>query len=367
MRKSAIFFLVSAIVSASLLGQGSGPLSGLARLNRAVSKRISSHDRSGGNADAIPIPQGQTLTVADITGPGSIKHIWVTISSESRYHLRELVLRMYWDGETEPSVQAPLGDFFGTGFGAYKSWQSLPLTVQDRALNCYFPMPFSTGARVTITNDGEQPVGRIFYHIDYEQYQDARETADQGRFHAHWRRANPVPAISGDASKGVNRSAENNFTILDAQGRGQFVGIVLNVQGFATGWWGEGDDMFFVDGEPYPPSVHGTGLEDYFNNAWGFQEEFSYPFNGYSLKGNPDWTGSHTMYRFHIQDPIYFTKSLHGSIEHGHANARGDDYSSVAYWYQTEPHKSFEPLPPVKKRLPNRHWKIEPTDRRPPG
>jgi hypothetical protein len=343
--------------------QDLGSLAGIAELKDAASKRISTWDPTGGNRDYIRVGAGETKTLAEIAGSGAIKHLWFTINSTSRYHLRELVLRMYWDGEINPSVESPIGDFFGTGFGQYKSWWSLPLTVQDRALNCYFPMPFSRGARLTITNDGAVDSPNFYYHVDYEQYPGASRTDSLGRFHALWRRENPTAAVPPEIAKDGNKTGAENFVFVDAVGRGQFVGVILNVQGFATGWWGEGDDMFFVDGEPYPPSVHGTGLEDYFNNAWSYQEEFNYPFIGYSRKGNKDWTGMHTMYRFHILDPIYFRKSLKAGIEHGHANRRSDDYSSVAFWYQTEPHKPFEPLLPVKQRYPNSMWRIEPLER----
>ncbi|MEO7143090.1 MAG: glycoside hydrolase family 172 protein [Bryobacteraceae bacterium] len=335
--------------------QDTGPLAGLSTLSDASSKRISSWDRTGGNHDSIPIKAGQTVTLAEIDGPGAIKHIWATISSSSRFHLRELVLRMYWDGERDPSVEAPIGDFFGDGFGEYHNWHSLPLTVQGKALNCYFEMPFSKKAVITVTNDGAQDVRSFYYHVDYQKYPGARAVEGQGRFHALWHREHPTVVQTGD----VNLTGKDNYVFVDAQGRGQFVGVVLSVQGYATGWWGEGDDMFFIDGERFPPSIHGTGLEDYFNNGWGFQEEFNYPFIGYSLKGNGDWTGQNTMYRFHIPDPIYFKKSLRATIEHGHANHRADDYSSTAYWYQTEPHKPFPPLPPVIARMPDQHWKIE--------
>lgn len=350
-------FLV--VLCATTAAQNEGPLGNISTLRDSVTKRASSFDRKGGYFDSVPVKAGQTFTLLDTTGAGSIRHIWMTINSPSELHLRELVLRMYWDGETDPSVEVPLGDFFGTGFGMYHTWHSLPLTVQDRALNCYFPMPFATHARVTVTNDGAKDVEQLYYHVDYEVYPSPALVANQGRFHATWRRENPTKSIPTEQSHRLHPSGDNNYIFLDATGKGQVVGIVLNVQGFATGAWAEGDDMWFVDGEKWPPAVHGTGLEDYFGNAWGFQEEFNYPFIGYSRKGNPDATGFHTMYRFHIQDPIYFSKSLVGGIEHGHANSRSDDFSSTAYWYQTEPHKKFEPLPPVEKRMPNLHWKIE--------
>ena len=238
-------------------------------------------------------------------------------------------------------------------------WSGQVHQPAEKALNCYFPMPFGNRARMTVTNEGSQDVEYFFYQVDYELYPDAADIANQGRFHAQWHRENPTKAMPQDGVHPLHPSGDDNYLIVDALGKGQFVGLVLNVQGFSTGWWGEGDDMWFVDGEGYPPSLHGTGLEDYFGNAWGFQDEFNYPFIGYSRKGNDDATGFHTMYRFHVQDPIHFKKSLRGGIEHGHANSRADDFSSTAYWYQTEPHKKFDPLPPVEKRMPNVHWKID--------
>jgi len=364
-------------LSALVVGQQNSPLRGLADLSDAVSKRVSSADRSGGNEDWVEVKAMSTITLADIKSAGSIRHIWFTINSPSAFHLRELVLRMYWDGETAPSVEVPIGDFFGTGFEyedvpgghrgqKYQSWWSFPITVQDRAMNCYFEMPFANGARITLTNDGTQDVPNLYFHIDYQEYRDAREVAGQGRFHAQWRHE-VTRAVSESESGGKNVDGKNNYTFMEAKGRGQYVGTILNVFGLSTGWWGEGDDMFFIDGETARATVNGTGMEDYFNNAWMFQKEFNYPFIGYSQQGNRDWTGSHTMYRFHIGDPIYFQKSLRATIEHGHANDREDDYTSVAFWYQTEPHQKLLPLPPVNERLPNAFWKIQKLDKNLPN
>ncbi|MBV8573381.1 MAG: DUF2961 domain-containing protein [Acidobacteriaceae bacterium] len=354
---------------AAICAAQSGPLSGLSNLSDAVSKRASSADPSGGNADWIEIKPHATATLADIHGAGSIRHIWFTINSPSPFHLRELVLRIYWDGETEPSVEVPVGDFFGTGFEyedvpgghrgqKYQSWWSLPITVQDRAMNCYFEMPFGSEARVTLTNDGSQDVPNLYFHIDYLQFPDAQRTAGQGRFHAQWHHE-LTRAVPEAESGGKNVDGKHNYVLMDARGRGQYVGTILNVFGRSTGWWGEGDDMFFIDGDTARATINGTGMEDYFNNAWMFQGEYSYPFTGYSQKGNRDWTGSHTMYRFHIQDPIYFQKSLRATIEHGHANVREDEYTSIAFWYQTEPHQALMPLPPVEQRLPTSFWKVQ--------
>jgi hypothetical protein len=360
---------VFVFLSALAFGQQSGPLGGLSNLSDAVTRRASSADRSGGNDDWVEVKAKSTTTLAELKGAGSIKHVWFTINSPSPFHLRELVLRMYWDGETEPSVEVPIGDFFGTGFEyedipgghrgqKYQSWVSLPITVQDRAMNCYFEMPFGSGARITITNDGAQVVPNLYFHVDYQQYPDARRVADKGRFHAQWKHE-LTRAVPESESGGKNVDGKNNYVFMDAKGKGQYVGTILNVFGLSTGWWGEGDDMFFIDGETVRATINGTGMEDYFNNAWMFQKEFSYPFIGYSQQGNRDWTGSHTMYRFHIEDPIYFQKSVRATIEHGHANDREDDYTSVAFWYQAEPHQKLYPLPPVSERLPNAFWKVQ--------
>jgi Protein of unknown function (DUF2961) len=359
--------------SALALGQQNSPLDGLANLSDAVSRRASSADRSGGNADWVEVKAKSAVTLADIKGAGSIRHIWFTINSPSPFHLRELVLRMNWDGETDPSVEVPIGDFFGTGFEyedgsgqKYQSWWSLPITVQDRAMNCYFEMPFGTGARITLTNDGTQDVRNLYFHVDYQEFRDAKVVSNQGRFHAQWRHE-LTRAIPESESGGKNVDGKNNYVFMEAKGKGQYVGTILNVFGLSTGWWGEGDDMFFVDGESAHATINGTGMEDYFNNAWAFQKEFNYPFIGYSQQGNRDWTGSHTMYRFHIEDPIYFQSSLRATIEHGHADDRADDYTSVAFWYQTEPHQKLSPLPPVNERLPNAFWKIQKLDKNLPN
>ena len=353
----------------SLTFAQNSPLSGLADLSNANSRRASSFDRSGGNDDWIAVKAQSTATLAEIKGAGAVRHIWFTINSPSSYHLRELVLRMYWDGESEPSVEVPIGDFFGTGFEfedvpgghrgqKYQSWWSLPITVQDRAMNCYFEMPFASGAQITITNDGAQDVPNLYYHIDYQSYPDTRAVAAKGRFHAQWNHQ-LTRAVPQSESGGKNRDGKNNYVFMEAKGKGQYVGTILNIFGLSTGWWGEGDDMFFIDGDSGKATINGTGMEDYFNNAWMFQKKFNYPYIGYSQQGNRDWTGSHTMYRFHVEDPIYFEKSLRATIEHGHANARQDDYTSVAFWYQTEPHQKLIPLPALNDRLPNAFWKVE--------
>lgn len=378
MQKHLNWTIAVLLVGVTCSAQESGPLSGIATLHPGVvSERVSSSDRTGGNADFVKVIEGSTVPLAEITGAGEIKHIWVTISSPSPNHLRELVLRMYWDGEVDPSVEAPIGDFFGTGFGyedvpgghtgqAYHSWWSLPLTVNGKAMNSYFPMPFGKGARITVSNDGSQDVPAFYYHIDYEKYPDASTTSHQGRFHAQWHHE-ITEAVQPKTESAINSNGKNNYNFMHATGVGQFVGVILAVQGHSTGWWGEGDDMFFVDGVTDHASIHGTGMEDYFGSGWMFREEYNYPFIGYSLHGNQDWTGTHVMYRFHIPDPVYFNQSIVAGIEHGHANQRKDGYTSVAFWYQTEPHEKLDPLPQVKDRLLRAFWQIEMMDRNLPN
>jgi hypothetical protein len=354
-----LFFVITAYSQDA--GVGGSPLRGLAVLRDGARKRISSYDRTGGNRDAVPIPPGKSFVLADIQGAGMITHIWVTISSPDPNHLRNLLLRMYWDGETSPSVESPIGDFFGIGYASPNYWSSAPLAVADRALNCFFPMPFSKSARIEAVNENEKlEVRSFYYYVDYESYADARSVEKMGRFHAQWRRMNPTPKATDTK---INNTGKDNYVIMEATGRGHYVGVVMNIQGLATGWWGEGDDMIFIDGDTWPPTLHGTGLEDYFGGAWNFNNlnrEYLTPYLGYSRKGNNDYTGAHTMYRFHIEDPVMFSKSIRVTIEHGHANDRVDDYSSVAYWYQTEPHKPFDPILPPPQRAPIRNWTAAP-------
>ena len=362
---------VCVFIAANLAAQNAAPLIGggslrnLATLHDGVKRqRISSYDRSGGNNDRLEnIAPGAKVTLAEVKGPGTITHLWVTISSPERYHLRRIVLRAFWDGEREPSIEAPIGDFFGLGFGEPNYWASAPLAVADRALNCFFPMPFARGARIEIENQGQQAVRAFYYYVDYESCVEgsaaARALEQQGRFHAWFNRT-----LTQRTAGAPNLDGKENYLIMATTGRGHYVGTVMHIQGLATGWWGEGDDMMFIDGDPKPTLV-GTGLEDYFAGAWNFNllnHEYNFPYFGYSRKGNghPDYTGRHSMYRFHIEDPVMFERSLRVTIEHGAMNDRGDDYSSVAYWYQTEPHAKFPALATVADRLPIDRWTAEP-------
>ncbi|MBO0911089.1 MAG: DUF2961 domain-containing protein [Acidobacteria bacterium] len=328
---------------------GYAGLSGLPNLQAYVLKRSSSYDRSGANADFRVVAPGDTITVLDENGPGEISHIWFTIADRENYHLKRIVLRMYWDGESTPSVEAPIGDFFGLGNGGYFLYQSIPLAVgADKALNSFFPMPFRNHARITVTNEGHEPIGALYWNIDWRALRSplARETA---YFHAQYRQAAPNAAVAGAKT---NLDGANNYVWVEASGRGHFVGVTMSVVENADGWWGEGDDMFFIDGEKLP-SINGTGTEDYFLGAWDFGgKPFSYGLFGAPVVGPEKKASKWSVYRFHLDSPIPFTKSLRATIEHGHANNRGDNYYSVAYWYQVEPHATFPILPTVESRLP---------------
>jgi len=301
--------------------------------------------------------------MAQIKGAGCVRHIWVTIDSNEKWYLRKLVLRAYWDGEGEPSVEVPIGDFFGIGHGITHNYVSAPLEMspQDgKVFNSWLPMPYGNGARITVENQGEVECRAFYYYVDYEEH--GGDDPSLGRFHATWHREDPTegtPEAGMDnrtwLNEGKNVDGAGNYIILEAEGRGHYVGCNVNVHNLREtdefNWYGEGDDMIFIDGETLP-SIVGTGTEDYYGMSWCPTQEYCAPSHGLPIPGGKNWSGKVTWYRYHILDPIYFNKGVRVTIEHGHANRRSDDYSSTAYWYQAEPHKKFKPLPPVGKRLP---------------
>jgi len=363
MRKLGILIAILALAAPALaqnLSSLSGLMASLTEPHDYVLKRISSWDRSGGNADSRKIGPGETFTVLEESGPGAITHIWITIASPENAHLKKLVLRMYWDGESTPSVEAPIGDFFGLGLGDYFTYESFPLAVgSTKALNSFFPMPFRKEAKITVTNEGKLPVGNFYFNIDYRAFKTPLP-ADTCYFHAQYRQAAPNKGwtnqweYNGDplVNGRPNLTGEGNYVWMEAKGRGHYVGVTMSVFQNQNGWWGEGDDMFFIDGEQLP-SISGTGSEDYFLGAWDFGDQaFSYGLFGAPVKGAEVAGSRSSVYHFHLDSPIPFTKSIRATIEHGHANHRSDNYFSVAYWYQTEPHAAFPPLPPVDQRLP---------------
>jgi hypothetical protein len=333
-------------------------LSSLPQAKDYIQHRSSSYDRTGGNADARSIGPGETLALLDEAGPGVISHVWVTIASDDPNHLKALVLRMYWDEESSPSVESPIGDFFGLGLGDYHLYHSIPLQVgSDKALNCFFPMPFQKHARITVTNEGAIKTDAFYFNIDYRAYNQPLP-ADELYFHAQYRQAAPAQGTTnqwksnGDMDSHKNLNGDGNYVWMEATGRGHFAGVTMSVLQNQDKWWGEGDDMFFVDGEKLP-SINGTGSEDYFLGAWDFGgHPFSYGLFGAPVVAQEVAGGRSSVYRFHLDSPITFTKSLRATIEHGHANHRSDNYYSVAYWYQTEPHAAFPVLPQLEHRIP---------------
>lgn len=322
--------------------------------------RASSTDPTGANHDFRTVAPGETLTVLDTNGPGEIAHVWFTIADREPYHLKRIVLRIYWDGESEPSVEAPIGDFFGLGLGIYHSWQSQLLSVgNDNALSSFFPMPFAHHARITVTNEGKMPILALYYNIDYRTYSHPL-LAGTLYFHAQYRQAQPNHGWTSDwksngdplVDKKTNVDGKDNYVWMEAKGHGQYVGVTMSVLQNQDMWFGEGDDMFFIDGTTTPDIV-GTGTEDYFLGAWDFGgHPFSYQLYGAPVVGDELAGGRTSVYRFHLDQPIPFTTSFKATIEHGNANHRSDNYYSVAYWYQAEPHDRFPTLPAVEDRLP---------------
>jgi hypothetical protein len=332
----------------------------LARLRSYKARRSSSWDRSGGNGDSVPVGPGKTATLLDVSGAGVITHIWFTINSDDPHHLKNLVLRMWWDGESSPSVEVPIGDFYGLTLGEYFTYQSAMTTVAPvKALNCYFEMPFSSGAKITLTNEGTAPARNLYYAVDYVTL--ASLPAEVGRFHAQYRQAAPAKGWTNDwknnwdkgAGDKPNLNGEGNYVFMEATGRGHFIGVTHGVVQNQQQWFGEGDDMIFIDGDPQP-TINGTGTEDYYNGAWDFGlQTFAYPHNGAPYMVDPERIGGrYCLYRWHIESPITFEKSIRVTMEHGHANHRSDSFYTVAYWYQTEPHQQFPALPAVEDRVP---------------
>lgn len=325
------------------------PLDGLSKLKDYRAMRASSFDLNweNGNADARTIGPGETITIAELEGPGKIVHIWFTIAHSERFYGKLMVLRIYWDGEKHPSVECPINDFFCQGHGLDVNVNSFPIRVTSdgRARNCYWPMPFRKSAKMTITNESKHFCNAFYYYVDWQKYD--KLPADEAYFHAQYRQEYPC-------TQGID------YLILDAKGRGHFVGCNLSVRQREPHWWGEGDDRFYIDGEKIP-SLHGTGSEDYFCDAWGIRK-LDGLYYGFPISEGYNTLDKHTCYRFHIQDPVPFNKSLKVYIEHkgarlmpdgklnGYAE-RADDFSSVAYWYQTEPHKPFPKLPSGYDRL----------------
>jgi hypothetical protein len=308
-------------------------------------RRISSNEQpewNNANLDMTWLQPGEVLEMPLLEGPGVITHIWFTSHAGWANELNALSIRIYWDGRKEPGVEAPLGDFFAVGQGKPAVVESVPVQVSPTgALTCYWRMPFAKSARIVISNDNPDRGTGLYWQVDWVKLD--RLPPETGYFHARYRQEHPA--------------AKGDYVIADLAGRGQYVGTVMSITLAQDGWFGEGDDYFFIDGEKVP-GLQGTGSEDYFNDAWGFRPRSSHWF------GQPRWQGDHAgdsgvAYRWHVLDPVGFTKSLRVAIEHkGNAEndldffylERPDFLSSVAFWYQVGEPKAFGRLPPWRER-----------------
>src|SRR5579863_6000800 len=274
-------------------------LSRYARAQDYKSLKQSSFDRSGGNDDSWPIAPGATHEIFDSPGPGVITHIWFTIAAESSNHLKEIVIRAYWDGNSKPSIEVPVGDFFGLNLGQYFVYQSAFLNCSSiKALNCYFAMPFRKSARLTATNESQRKVGAFYSNIDYQLVPSLPD--DALYFHAQYRQATPNVAHT-ESDK--NLDGKYNYVYVETRGRGHLMGVTLGVLQNTDRWMGEGDDMIFIDDERNP-AITGTGSEDYFNGAWDFGGRdgaipFAHLYNGAPLMIAPERAGGrYCLYRW---------------------------------------------------------------------
>jgi hypothetical protein len=294
----------------------------------------------------ISVPARQTVTLADIEGSGAIQHIWITVAPA---WWRKLVIRFYWDGESTPSIEVPLGDFFCNGWGVRCNISSLAVAVNPAGgFNCYWEMPFRRSARITLENLAPEQVNGFFYQITYTL---TEVPDDAAYFHAQWRRSNPLPY-------------QQVHTLADGiKGQGHYVGTYLAWGVNNNGWWGEGEIKFFMDGDSEFPTICGTGTEDYFGGAWNFEHPagqygvFCSPYSGLPQVIRPDGLYQSQqrfgLYRWHIMDPIRFQKELRVTIQALGWRSEGrylplqDDIASTVFWYQSEPHA---PLPVLSGR-----------------
>ena len=346
---SLVFLLVSAISFAQVPGDLSDSL-GLARLKDYSAARASSSNKFiSSNDDSKRIMPGETLVMADLKGAGVVTHIWLTVADNEFGWPRLLRIRVYYDGYKTPSVDAPLGDFFGVGHGSERNLNSIMVHDSSfgRARNSYWPMPYRKSCRITVTNEGNRLVPMFYYHVDYRKY--ASLPADIGYFHAYYRQERP-------ARKG------HNYEFLNIKGTGHYVGTVMSVVQTQVSWFGEGDDLFYVDGAT-KPQILGTGSEDYFNDAWGLRDSDG-PWTGTPIAEGERLGSRLTGYRWHVPDPVPFKKSLWAGIEHSGWTAnpdgtvrsgfeeRPDFFSSVAFWYQQGVNEGLPEPPYGYERLP---------------
>lgn len=342
-----------------------GFLNNVAKVTNAKTRSISAENPNGekaGGAKAIPdekssasmlgqgwkvrpcidLPANSKTTLAEIEGPGAIRHIWITCGEVS---YRNVILRIWWDDEETPSVEVPLGDFFCCGHVLRAKINSIPIAVNPSGgFNSYWPMPFKKRARIEVENQWNDTIGGFFYQVNYELDEVPDDVAC---FHAQWR-------------KSVTDIDNPDYIILDGiKGKGQFVGTYLAWTQLSNGWWGEGEAKFFIDGDTEFPTVCTTGTEDYFGGAWGFCDTYSTAFLGYPLwVKNEGEVPKHGLYRWHIMDPIRFESDFKATIQAlgwwpgAKFQPLQDDIASVGYWYQLEPHAAFPEMLPVHLRWP---------------
>jgi len=312
------------------------------------SKQVSSYDRSGGNGDCLSgIQDGAKVTIFDVKGAGIINRIWITIApGAAQLNRNNIVMRMYWDGNAFPSVESPIGPFFGNGWDESYNFVSVPLAVSPgagKSYVSYFAMPFANGARIEIENQTGQKIDAFYFNIEYAEMDKLPENS--GRFHAWYNHeiTKALPAGENEwgllGEPGKNLSGKENYLFADIEGKGQIVGVNYYVNCPTTMWYGEGDEMIFIDGDAVP-AFNGTGTEDFFNTSWCPKELYQHPYFGYPRVNNETgWLGHTHVYRFFIADPVFFDKSCRFTIEHGHNNNLTLDLASVAYWYQDSPGK----------------------------
>ncbi len=285
----------------------------------------------------ITLKAGETATLMDNEGPGVIRHMWYTFRET---HYRDVIIRMYWDGEETPSVEAPLGDLMCNSWKCRQEILAVPINVNPKGgMNIYFPMPFRKHAKITVTNDSPADLGGFFYTINYtiEAVCD-----DALYFHAQWRRSNPL-------------EYGTEYLMADGiKGQGQYVGTFMAWQQNNAGWWGEGEIKMYTDDDGESPTICGTGTEDYFGGAWGFgATDYSAPYMGFQqvVKRSGEVGARMTLYRFHVLDPVFFKTNLKVTMQALGWRSEGrflplqDDISSVVYYYQTEPHAPLPALP----------------------
>lgn len=346
-------------------GSGFGMFSGLPLLSNSQSRSISPENPGGGKGAAaqeepgpahvasalgrgwkvrpyINFEPGETITLAEIEGPGVIQHIWCTVDPRA---YRDFIIRFYWDGEETPSVECPLGDFFCNGHGLRYDVNSLMVAVcPDGGFNSYWPMPFRKSARITLESQRWERIDGFYYSINYNLEPVAEEAA---YFHAQWRR-----------TELTSRQAPEHVILDGVKGRGHYVGTFCSWAQLSNGWWGEGELKWFLDGDGDHPTICGTGTEDYFGGAWCFADRtYSTPFLGYPLRrAVAGEVPRHALYRWHVLDPIRFQQDMKVTVQalgwwpNGKFQPLTDDIATVAYWYQSEPHAPFPELPPAEGR-----------------